>query len=404
MVQKPTSAEPSGAASSQPIAATPGAGLPGGARLRILLVCASLLFSVLLGLVLSRNNGQPGGSHAGAASAGRGRGPVVIGLSFDTLKEERWQRDRAVFVARSRELGATVIDLSANSNDTQQVRDVESLITSQVSVLVVVPHNGAAMAKAVGLAHAAGIPVIAYDRLIPDCDLDFYITFDAVKVGAVQAQYLVDHLPTPGHGRIVRMHGAKTDHNSHLMKQGQDKVLEPLIARGDIVVTHEDWVDEWKPENAKRIVNAALSRAQGGEAGAAGAGAAARPGGASGISGILAPNDGTAGGAAQALSEEGLSGQVVLTGQDAELAACQRILAGTQTMTVYKPLSKLATRAAEIAVALAAGKPVVARAEIDNGKTLVPAIFIDVIPVDKDNLIATVVKDGFHSLQAVRGR
>ena len=324
---------------------------------------------------------------------------MVIGLSFDTLKEERWQRDRAVFVARSRELGATVIDLSANSNDTQQVRDVESLLTSQVSVLVIVPHNGAAMAKAVGLAHAAGIPVVAYDRLIPDCDLDFYITFDAVKVGAVQAQYLVDHLPTPGHGRIVRMHGAKTDHNSHLMKQGQDKVLEPLIARGDIVVTHEDWVDEWKPENAKRIVNAALSRAQAGAAGPAGT----RPG-AAGISAILAPNDGTAGGAAQALSEEGLSGQVVLTGQDAELAACQRILAGTQTMTVYKPLSKLATRAAEIAVALASGKPVVARAEIDNGKTLVPAIFIDVIPVDKDNLIATVVKDGFHSLQAVRGR
>lgn len=382
----------------------PGAVLPGGARLRILLVCASLLFSVLLGLVLSRSNGQPGGSPATPASSGRGRGPVVIGLSFDTLKEERWQRDRAVFVARSRELGATVIDLSANSNDTQQVRDVESLITSQVSVLVIVPHNGAAMAKAVGLAHAAGIPVIAYDRLIPDCDLDFYITFDAVKVGAVQAQYLVDHLPTPGHGRIVRMHGAKTDHNSHLMKQGQDKVLGPLIARGDLVVTHEDWVDEWKPENAKRIVNAALSRAQGVESGAAGAGAAARPGGASGIAGILAPNDGTAGGAAQALSEEGLSGQVVLTGQDAELAACQRILAGTQTMTVYKPLSKLATRAAEIAVALAAGKPVVARAEIDNGKTLVPAIFIDVIPVDKDNLLTTVVKDGFHSLQAVRGR
>lgn len=381
--------------------------MPGGARLRVLLVCASLLFSVLLGLVLSR--GRPsspsGGQAAGSGATGGGaRGAVVIGLSFDTLKEERWQRDRAVFIARSRELGATVIDLSANSNDTQQVRDVESLLTSRVSVLVIVPHNGAAMAKAVGLAHAAGIPVIAYDRLIPDCDLDFYITFDAVKVGAVQAQYLVDHLPTPGHGRIVRMHGAKTDHNSHLMKKGQDKVLEPLIARGDIVVAHEDWVDEWKPENAKRIVNAALSRAQAEPtpaAGATGGGALASAGA---IAGILAPNDGTAGGAAQALSEEGLSGQVVLTGQDAELAACQRILAGTQTMTVYKPLSKLAARAAEIAVAMAKGKPVVARAEIDNGKTLVPAIFIDVIPVDKDNLLGTVVKDGFHTEQAVRGR
>lgn len=358
----------------------------------MLLVCASLVFSVLIGLVLSRRHGVTDGPAGEAgAPAERGRRPLVIGLSFDTLKEERWQRDRAVFIARSQELGARVIDLSANSNDTQQVRDVESLLTSRVAVLVIVAHNGAAMAKAVGLAHAAGIPVVAYDRLIPDCDLDFYITFDAVKVGAVQAQYLVDHLPTPGRGRIVRMHGAKTDHNAHLVKKGQDQVLAPLLASGALVVTHEDWVDEWKPENAKRIVNAALARGQSADSAAA-------------IAGILAPNDGTAGGAAQALSEEGLAGKVVLTGQDAELAACQRILAGTQTMTVYKPLAKLASRAAEIAVALATGKPVVARAEIDNGKVLVPAIFIDVVAVDKASLLSTVVKDGFHSLEALNGR
>lgn len=372
--------------------------LPSGARLRVLLVCASLLFSVLIGLVLSRRHGEADGRPGERDERGRrGSRALVIGLSFDTLKEERWQRDRAVFIARSKELGASVIDLSANSNDIQQVRDVESLLTSQVAVLVIVPHNGAAMAKAVGLAHAAGIPVVAYDRLIPDCDLDFYITFDAVKVGAAQAQYLVDHLPTPGRGRIVRLHGAKTDHNSHLVKQGQDRVLAPLLARGDLVVTHEDWVDEWKPENAKRIVNAALSRGQSAASPAAAAGSGA-------LAGILAPNDGTAGGAAQALSEEGLSGKVVLTGQDAELAACQRILAGTQTMTVYKPLAKLAARAAEIAVALGTGKPVVARAEIDNGKVLVPAIFIDVVAVDKANLLSTVVKDGFHSLEALSGR
>lgn len=382
MVQKSTAAEPS--------EQTPA--LPSGARLRVLLVCASLVFSVLIGLVLSRRHGVTDGPAGEAgAPAERGRRPLVIGLSFDTLKEERWQRDRAVFIARSQELGARVIDLSANSNDTQQVRDVESLLTSRVAVLVIVAHNGAAMAKAVGLAHAAGIPVVAYDRLIPDCDLDFYITFDAVKVGAVQAQYLVDHLPTPGRGRIVRMHGAKTDHNAHLVKKGQDQVLAPLLASGALVVTHEDWVDEWKPENAKRIVNAALARGQSADSATA-------------IAGILAPNDGTAGGAAQALSEEGLAGKVVLTGQDAELAACQRILAGTQTMTVYKPLAKLASRAAEIAVALATGKPVVARAEIDNGKVLVPAIFIDVVAVDKASLLSTVVKDGFHSLEALNGR
>ncbi|MBL9004177.1 MAG: substrate-binding domain-containing protein [Myxococcales bacterium] len=366
--------------------------LSSDARLRIVLVVASLLLSVLIGFLVSRRGQAPANQPAGP-----GRRPL-IGLSFDTLKEERWQRDRDAIIARAKALGADTIDLAANSNDTQQIRDIESLITSRVSVLIVVPHNGAAMAKAVALAHAARIPVIAYDRLIPDSDLDFYITFDAVKIGALQARYLIDHLPTPGRGRIVRLHGAKTDHNAHLLKQGQDEVLKPLIERGDILVSHEDWVDDWKPENAKRIVNAALSRVA--------IMAMATPI----ITGILAPNDGTALGSVQALLEEGQVGpaaagkpKVVITGQDAELAACQRILAGTQTMTIYKPLSALATRAAEIAFAMASGQPVVANAEIDNGRRKVPAFYIDVIAVDEKNLMDTVVKDGFHSAEALRG-
>lgn len=346
------------------------------------------MLSIVIGLLLSRQG--RGAESPGHGERGRGGGKLVIGLSLDTLKEERWQRDRAAFVARAQALGAEVIDLSANSNDTQQVRDVESLITSAVKVLVIVPHNGAAMAKAVGLAHAAGIPVIAYDRLIPDCDLDFYITFDAVKVGALQAQYLLDHLKTPGRGRIVRLHGAKTDHNSHLIKKGQDEILDPLIRSGVIEVVHEDWVDEWKPENAKRSVNAAISK-QAGQ-------------GTKTLDGILTPNDGTAGGAVQALREEGLDGQIVITGQDAELAACQRVLAGSQTMTVYKPLPRLASRAAEIAVAMARGKPVVAKAETPNGRVQVPSLFIDVIAVDKTNLLDTVVRDGFHTAEAIRSR
>lgn len=349
-----------------------------------------------MGLLLHRRGAAPE-AMSGRPGPDAQHGQPVIGLSFDTLKEERWQRDRAAFVARAQALGAKVIDLAANSNDTQQVRDVESLITSRVNVLVIVAHNGAAMAKAVGLAHAAGIPVVAYDRLIPDCDLDFYITFDAVKVGALQARYLVDHLTTPGRGRIIRLHGAKTDHNSHLVKKGQDEVLDPLIKKGDITVVHEDWVDEWKPENAKRIVNAALTRVMT-------PGQIGPP-----VDGILAPNDGTAGGSVQALLEEGLVGKaaenrpaIVVTGQDAELAACQRVAAGTQTMTVYKPLTRLAGRAAEVAVAFARGKAIVASAETPNGRVAVPSIFIDVIAVDQKNLLDTVVKDGFHRESALR--
>src|SRR5688572_21215903 len=191
-----------------------------------------------------------------------------------------------MFVQRATEIGARVLDLSANGDDTVQVSDVEKLITNGVDVLVIVPHDGRAMAKAVRMAHDAGTPVIAYDRIIRDSDLDLYVSFDNVKVGELQARYLVDHLPTPGKGRIVRLYGAKTDNNAHLFKQGQDNILAPYIERGDIVVVHEDWVEEWKPENAKRIVNAAISAR--GDA----------------FDAVLASNDGTAGGAIQALRSE----------------------------------------------------------------------------------------------------
>ncbi len=340
------------------------------------MVTASLILSVLIGVVLSRQGRSQ--------EAPRQKKPR-IGLSFDTLKEERWQRDRAAFVARAEELGAEVIDLAANSSDTQQMRDVESLLTAQVNVLVVVAHNGAAMSKAVRLAHAAGVPVIAYDRLIPEPTLDFYISFDAVAVGEKQARYLVDHLPTPGRGKIVRLHGAKTDNNAHLMKEGQDRVLVPLVHSGAVEVLHEDWVDDWKPEHAKRIVNAAIAKGLTFDA-------------------ILAPNDGTAGGAVQALREDGRDGKVLITGQDAELSACQRVAAGSQTMTIYKPLKVLAGKAAEVAVAMAKGRPVVARGEIPVEKAQVPAVFVEVVAVSKDNLMQTVVADGFHPQTAIFAR
>ena len=343
-------------------------------KLRILLVVASLVVSVLIGLALAARG-------PGAATA-RGAG-ITIGLSLDTLKEARWQADRDMFVKRAGELGARVRVLAANNDDTVQIGDVEKLITNRVDVLVIVPHDGTAMAKAVRLAHEAGIPVIAYDRIIRDCDLDLYVSFDNERVGELQARYLLDHLPTPGRGRIVRIYGAKTDNNAAQFKRGQDRVLEPYVARGDILVVHEDWAEDWKPENAKRIVNAAITTAG------------------PGIDAVLASNDGTAGGAIQALSEEGLAGKVLVTGQDAETVALQRIAAGTQAMTIYKPLQTLARGAAELAVQVASKRLVVARQTVDNGHGPVPAVLHDVVTVTRDNIIETVIHDGQASYDDV---
>ncbi len=343
-------------------------------KTRLTLVVVSLVLSVLIGLSLGR--------HAGNADPERKTG-VRIGLSLDTLKEARWQADRDMFVRRAGELGATVQVLSANGDDTVQISDVEKLITSGVDVLVIVPHDGTAMARAVQLAHEAGIPVIAYDRLIRDSELDLYVSFDNLRVGELQARYLVDHLSTPGRGRIVRIYGAKTDNNAGLFKAGQDTVLDPLVKSGAITVLHEDWAEDWKPENAKRIVNAAIT-ANG-----------------SRIDAVLASNDGTAGGAVQALSEEGLAGKVLVTGQDADLVAMQRIAAGTQAMTIYKPLHTLAQGAADLAVKMATGKPVIARHTVNNGAIDVPSVLFDVVTVTRDNIDSTVVKDGLYRREEI---
>lgn len=343
-------------------------------KTRLTLVVVSLLLSVLIGLSVARQD-------AGSGPADEGRG-VRIGLSLDTLKEARWQADRDMFVRRAEELGASVQVLAANGDDTVQISDVEKLITSGVDVLVIVPHDGTAMAKAVRLAHEAGIPVIAYDRIIRDSDLDLYVSFDNVRVGELQARFVAENL-RGGRGRIVRIYGAKTDNNASLFKAGQDSVIDPLARSGAIEVLHEDWAEDWKPENAKRIVNAAIT-AKG-----------------SRIDAVLASNDGTAGGAIQALSEEGLAGKVLVTGQDADLVALQRIAAGTQAMTIYKPLHTLAQGAAELAVKMATGKPVVARHTVNNGAIDVPSVLFDVVTVTKDNIESTVVKDGLYRREEI---
>ncbi|MCM8526644.1 MAG: substrate-binding domain-containing protein [Lentisphaeraceae bacterium] len=335
------------------------------------LVTLSLILSLFIGLTLSSST-----STTDKTSESK---KTVIGFSMDTLQEARWKKDRDIFVENAESLGAEVIVTSANSDDKQQIKDVETLITKKVDVIVIIPHDGKAMAKAVEMAHAAGIPVIAYDRLITESDLDLYITFDNEKVGETQAQYLVDSLPKGKKSKIVRIYGAPTDNNAKLFKSGQDRVIDKAVKDGLVEVVHEDWAENWAPGNAKKIMNAAISK------------------NGTDIQGVLASNDGTAGGAVQVLKEEKIAGQVIVTGQDADLVAVQRIIGGQQHMTVYKPIKNIAASAAQLAHKLANGKPVIARSAIANGKIDVPSVLLEVTVVDKNNIEETIVKDGFHS-------
>lgn len=315
----------------------------------------------------------------GCAKSGGSK--IKIGLSLDTLKEERWQHDRDLFVARCNELGADVLVQAANSDDALQNSQAENLLTQGVQVLVVVPHNGKSAATIVESAHKAGVPVIAYDRLINDCDLDYYVSFDNVRVGELQADYIVKKVPK---GNYVLIGGAPTDNNAKLFRQGQMNVLQPYIDRGDIKVVANQWATDWQPVEALKIMENALTQNK------------------NKVDAVVVSNDGTAGGAIQALAEQNLAGKVPVSGQDADLAGCQRIVAGTQSMTVYKPIKQLATKAADLAVALAKKEPITDKTTtVNNGKKDVTSILLIPIEVDKSNLDSTVIADGYQKKEDV---
>jgi len=300
---------------------------------------------------------------------------------MDTLKEERWHRDRDLLVKRAGELGAEVLVQAANGNDALQNSQAENMLTQGVDVLLVAPHNGRTAAVIVEAAHRARVPVIAYDRLINDADVDLYMSFDNEQVGQMQAEYLVARRPK---GNYVVIGGAPTDNNALLYHQGQMAVLRPYIGRGDIRIVADQWARDWLAVEALKIMENALTRSD------------------NKVDAVVAANDGVASGAIQALSEQGLAGRTLVSGQDAELSACQRIAAGTQSMTVYKPIARLAYKAAEVAVKLARKQPHgEATRGVSNGRTEVPSILLPPVAVDRDNLVSTVVADGYQKLEDV---
>jgi D-xylose transport system substrate-binding protein len=319
----------------------------------------------------------PGCNNKGAASK---QGPIRIGFSMDSLQLERWRRDRDLFTQRAKKLGAEVLVQSADGNDAVQVRQAENLLTQGVDVLVIVPHNGEIAASIVDSAKRQHVPVLAYDRIIRNSDVDFYVSFDNVRVGEMQARYLLDRAPK---GNYVLIGGSPTDNNARLFREGQMNVLKPAVDRGNIKIAADQWAKDWLPSEALRHTENALTQAR------------------NSVVAVVASNDSTAGGAIQALEEQKLAGKVFVSGQDADLAACQRIVAGTQSMTVYKPISPLASLAADIAVALAKHSPVDSNAKVANGSKDVPSFLLTPIVVDKSNIAQTVVKDGFVKMEDV---
>ncbi|BEP28910.1 sugar ABC transporter substrate-binding protein [Helicovermis profundi] len=331
---------------------------------------------MIAGLLLTSLTGCASKPVAEEKTAPEVKKQIVIGFSMDTLKEERWQKDRDIFVAEAEKLGAKVLVQAANGDDSKQVEQAENLLAQGVDVLVVVPHNGKIAASIVESAHAENVPVLAYDRLV-DGDVDYYISFDNEKVGELQADYVTKKLGITK-GNFVYIGGAPTDNNALLFRAGAVKVLKSFP---DIKIVYDQYSKDWQPSEAQKHMENALTATN------------------NDVVAVIAANDGTAGGASAALAEQKLN--IPLTGQDAEIAACQRIVEGTQSMTVFKPIQIIAENAAKIAVDMANGSEIKTTSTVKNSVKEVPSILLSPVVVDKDNMKEVIVDTGFHSEEDV---
>jgi D-xylose transport system substrate-binding protein len=322
-------------------------------------------------------------ANTGNASAGGDPNKKVkIGFAMDTVKEERWQRDRAAFEAHCNELKVDCVITVADNKADKQANDVDNILTQGVDVLVIAPHDATQAASMVEKAKAQGVPVISYDRLINSDKIDLYISHQVPVIGRKIAEYALQKVPK---GNYIMVYGARTDNNAVIMQKEQMAVLNAAKASGDVKIVAEQFINDWNPELALNFVENALTQNN------------------DNIQAIVVSNDGMAGGVISALDKRGLTGKIIVTGQDAQKDALQRIAQGKQTMTVYKPIIPLANAAVEAAIKLAKKEPLSDATPFKNdtiGKDI-SAILLEVTVVDKDNLMTTVIKDGYAKFEDV---
>jgi D-xylose transport system substrate-binding protein len=314
-----------------------------------------------------------------SGDSGGGGGGTIAFLLPENQTARYETQDKPLFEAKVEELcpDCEVLYSNATQDAAKQQQQAEAALAQDVDVMVLDPVDSAAAAAIVNQANSKDVPVISYDRLLLDSEPDYYAEFDSPSVGKIQGNALVDKLQEDGkEGGIVMINGAPTDNNAKLFKEGAHSVIDS----SPYEVLKEYDTPEWLPENAQREMDQAIAAL-----------------GKDGFVGVYAANDGTAGGAIAALKGAGIDPSTVpVTGQDAELAAIQRILAGEQYMTVYKPIKPLADKAAEWAVKLVNGEEITdATDSEDNGKIDVPSYKIDVMPVTADEVKDTVVADGY---------
>lgn len=328
-----------------------------------------------------------GAAALGAASAAwaqqqRGGGRLTVGVSWSNFQEERWRTDEAAIKAALERLGAGYVSADAQSSNAKQLADIEGLLARGIGALIVLAQDARAIQPAVRRAQQEGIPVLGYDRLIEAPGV-FYLTFDNVEVGRMQAREVLKARPR---GNYVFIKGSSADPNADFLNAGQREVLKPAIDAGDVKIVGEQYTDGWRPEVAQRNMEQILTANQ------------------NRVDAVVASNDGTAGGAIAALAAQGLAGRVPVSGQDADHAALNRIALGTQTVSVWKDSRELGTRAAEIVVSLARGtQPQAVQGSKkwrSPGGTELDAVLLTPVPITRETL-ARVVEAGWVTKERV---
>jgi D-xylose transport system substrate-binding protein len=296
---------------------------------------------------------------------------IIIGFSFDTFVFERWQRDRDVYVSTAKELGAKVIVQNANENIKNQISQIEYFIEKNVDVIVVVPIEPKSIEDVIYKAHRNGIKIVAYDRMLPNMNSDLYISFDNEKVGKLMAQSVKKKYPNGG--KILYIGGPLSDNNVLLVGSGIKKELK----NSNIEFTNWINLDKWDAKLASDYVLKNIKELENTDA-------------------IICGNDCLAGEVVRVLCENQIADEKVVIGQDADVEACQRIVRGTQYMTVLKQVELLANEAAIQSVKLAKGEKVDTSLSIYDGTQQIPYMQLEPVAVIKDNIDEEIIDCGYH--------
>lgn len=306
----------------------------------------------------------------------------TIGISFHETND-RWGKDKEIIINQIEMLNGEVVFKDAENDEKKQIEQIKELILNKnIKVLIVVAENTETAKAIVEFAHKFDVKVIAFDRIISNCDLDFYVSVDVVKIGEMMVDYCLNLYPT---GNYVIINGGINDENSKLLNIGINNSIQKAVNMGDVKVVFDGFTKNWGSNEAMSIVDSLIKNK-------------------SKIDVIIACNDNLADGAIKALKKHGLAGKVAVTGQDAIIKGCKNIINGNQLMTIYKPPHFEAGMVAVLASRMAQNQELKSNASISNGKIFVPSYIIDnIYAVDKFNIDFTVIYDRYYTREEIYG-